>query len=212
MTRPWIDVTVMIRPGMVVWPGDPPVEIRHRKLIDQGGSSNISVLSLGAHTGTHMDGPRHFFSGAPGLDTMPLDAVIGPARVIEIEDRRAITVEEVWRHRIRRGERILFKTPGAAARWRKHTFDGSFVYISEAAAKYLVTCGVRTVGIDYLSVGGYKKDSAETHRALLGAGVWIIEGLDLSRIRPGRYDMVALPLRILASDGAPARVALRARR
>lgn len=202
----------MIRPGMVVWPGDPPVSIRHRKLIDQGGSSNISVLSLGAHTGTHMDGPRHFFSGAPGLDAMPLDAGIGPARVIAIEDRRAITEQELRRHRIRRGERILFKTRGAAERWRKRAFDGGFVYISEAAAKYLVSRGVRTVGIDYLSVGGFKKDSAETHRALLGGGVWIIEGLDLSRVAPGRYDMVALPLRILASDGAPARVALRARR
>jgi arylformamidase len=188
-----------------------PNPIRMRKLMDQGGSSNISVLSLGAHTGTHMDGPRHFFTGAPGLDTMPLDAVLGRARVIEIRDRRSITVEELRPHRIRRGERILFKTYGSAARWRKRSFDGGFVYISEPAAQYLVKRGVRTVGIDYLSVGGYKKDSAEAHRALLGGGVWIIEGLDLTRIAPGRYDMAALPLRILASDGAPARVVLRLR-
>jgi multidrug efflux pump subunit AcrB len=176
-----------------------------------GVRMGFEAHSRAFHTGTHMDGPRHFFSGAPGLDTMPLDAVIGPARVIEIQDRRSITVEELRRHRIRRGERVLFKTYGAAARWRKRSFDGGFVYISEGAAQYLAARGVRTVGIDYLSVGGFKKDSAETHRALLGGGVWIIEWLDLTQIAPGRYDMVALPVGFLNSDGAPARVALRAR-
>jgi arylformamidase len=158
-----------------------------------------------------MDAPRHFFTGARGLDTMPLEAGVGPARVIAIRDRESIKVDELRLHRIRRGERILFKTYGAAARWRKPEFDPRYVYITADAARYLAGRGVRTVGVDYLSVGGYKKDGAETHRALLGAGVWIIEGLDLSRVGPGRYDLICLPLKILAGDGAPARALLRLR-
>ena len=211
VSRPWIDVSVTLHTGMVSWPGDPPVSIVPFKEIARGGSSNVSKLSMGAHTGTHMDAPRHFFTTARGLDTMPLAATIGPARVIEIRDRESIKVEELHCHRIRRGERILFKTYGSAARWRRPDFDRDYVYVTAEAARFLAERGVRIVGVDYLSVGGYKKDGAETHRALLGAGIWIIEGLNLSAIKPGRYDLVCLPLRILASDGAPARAALRAR-
>jgi arylformamidase len=191
MKRTWIDVSVMLHTGMVNWPGDSPVSIVPFKEIARGGSSNVTRLSMGAHTGTHMDAPR---------------------RVIEIRDRESIEVEELRHHRIRRGERILFKTYGSAARWRRPDFDVSYVYITADAARFLAERGVRTVGVDYLSVGGYKKDGAETHRALLGAGIWIIEGLNLSGITPGRYDLVCLPLRILASDGAPARAALRKKR
>ncbi len=212
MSLRWIDVTTPLHSGMVAWPGDPPVSIVPFKQIERGDSSNVTRLSMGAHTGTHMDAPLHFFTGARGLDTMPLEATIGPARVIGIRDRESIKVGELSRQRIRRGERILFKTYGAAARWRKREFDRGYVYITAEAARFLAGRGVRTVGVDYLSVGGYKKDSAETHRALLGAGIWIIEGLNLSGVKPGRYDLVCLPLRILASDGAPARAALRKRR
>jgi arylformamidase len=211
MKKSWIDVSVPLFSGMVNWPGDPAVSIEPIKEIAKGGSSNVSVISMGAHTGTHMDAPRHFFTGGTGLDKMPLEATIGPARVIAIKNRKRITFEELRGHRIRRGERILFKTPGSAARWRKREFDRNYVSISPEAALYLAERGVRTVGIDYLSVGGYKTDGAETHRALLGAGVWIIEGLNLSGVEPGSYDLMCLPLRILDADGAPARAVLRRR-
>ena len=186
MSHRWIDVSVLLHTGMVSWPGDPTVSIVPFKEIARGGSSNVSKLSMGAHTGTHMDAPRHFFTGARGLDTMPLEATIGPARVIEIRDRESIKVEELRSHRIRRGERVLFKTYGSAVRWRQRKFDRNYVYISAEAARFLAGQGVRTVGVDYLSVGGYKKDGVETHRALLGAGIWIIEGLNLSGVKPGR--------------------------
>ncbi|MFB3777338.1 MAG: cyclase family protein [Bryobacteraceae bacterium] len=209
MKRRWIDVSVPLATGMVNWPGDPPVSIEPLKEIAKGGSSNVSAIYMGAHTGTHMDAPRHFFTGGRGLDTMPLDATIGPARVIAIRDRRKITAEELRGQRIRKGERILFKTHGSGARWRRREFDRNYVYISPEAARYLAARGVRTVGVDYLSVGGYKSDGAETHRALLGAGVWIIEGLNLAAVEPGQYDLICLPLRILNSDGAPARAVVR---
>jgi arylformamidase len=212
MKRSWIDASLLLRPGMFVWPGDPPVKITQFKAISRGDSANVSMLSLGAHTGTHMDAPRHFLEGGPGMDKLPLEAVIGPARVIAIRDRASIGARELRTHRIRRGERIIFKTYGAAARWRKPGFSPDYVYVTNEAARFLADRGVRMVGVDYLSVGGFKKDSHETHRTLLGANIWIVEGLDLSRVPPGRYDLIALPLRILDADGAPARVVLRARR
>jgi len=158
-----------------------------------------------------MDAPLHFLEGGGSLDAMPLEAVIGPARVIEIRGRDSIRAAELVPHGIRRGERILFKTRGSAARWREPVFDRNYVYISAEAARFLAGRGVRAVGVDYLSVGGYRKDSSETHRILLAAGIWIMEGLNLSRVKPGRYDLICLPLRLAGADGAPARVVLRRR-
>ncbi len=212
MKHGWIDVSVPLHSGMVTWPGDPAVRIVPFKEIARGGSSNVSKLSLGAHTGTHMDAPRHFFVDGRGIDRMPFEATVGPARVIQIQDRESIKVPELRRCRIHKGERILFKTRNSAA-WRKSpAFDRQYVYITSEAARYLAARGVRCVGIDYFSVGGYKRDGAETHRALLGAGIWIIEGLDLSRVEPGEYDLICLPLKIAGADGAPARAVVRARR
>jgi len=211
MKTKWIDVSVPLHTGMVCWPGDPAVSIVPFKEIARGGSSNVSKLSMGAHTGTHMDAPRHFLGGGKGIDAMPLEATVGPARVIEVRDRESIKVPDLRRWRIRKGERILFKTHGSEARWKKGEFAPDFVYLTSEAARYLAERGVRTVGVDYLSVGG-KKDGAETHRTLLGAGIWIIEGLNLSGVKPGRYDLICLPLRILDNDGAPSRAILRPRR
>jgi arylformamidase len=211
MKTGWIDVSVPLHSGMVHWPGDPEVSISRISSMESGDDCNVSTISMTAHTGTHMDAPLHFLADGAGMDRLPLDAVIGPARVIAIRDPRRITAAELARHRIRRGERILFKTCGAAARWKMGTFDEDYVFVSLDAARFLAVRGVRVVGVDYLSVGGFREDSAETHRTLLGAGIWLVEGLDLSRVKPGRYDMVALPLRISGGDGAPARVAMRRR-
>ena len=211
MKAGWIDASVPLHSGMVHWPGDPEVSIVRISSMEDGGECNVSTLCMGAHTGTHMDAPLHFLADGTGIDRLPLDAVIGPARVIAIRDARRITAGELARHRIRRGERVLFKTHGSAARWKQGTFDEDFVFVSLDAARFLAARGVSVVGVDYLSVGGFRADSAETHRTLLGAGIWLIEGLDLTRVKPGRYDMVCLPLRIAGADGAPARVALRRR-
>ena len=211
MKAGWIDVSVPLHSGMVHWPGDPEVSISRISSMENGDECNVSTISMSAHTGTHMDAPLHFLANGAGLDRLPLEAVIGPARVIAIRDPRSVTAAELARHGIRRGERILFKTHGAAARWKKGTFDEDYVYVSLDAAGFLAARGVRVVGVDYLSVGGFREDSAETHRVLLSAGIWIIEGLDLSRLKPGRHDMGCLPLRLAGGDGAPARVALRRR-
>jgi arylformamidase len=140
---------------------------------------------------------------------MPLDAAIGRARVIEVHDPESIKPYELRPHKIHGGERILFKTRNSARAWQEDGFIEDFVYVSKEAARYLATCEVRTVGIDYLSVGGFLRDGVETHQALLEAGIWIIEGLDLSQLEPGEYELLCLPLKIERSDGAPARAILR---
>lgn len=207
----WIDVSVPIRPGMVHWPGDPGIEVSWALRIEKGAPCNVSRLSLGSHTGTHMDAPLHFIANGKTLDQMPLDATIGPARVIEIKDKESIKPDELMPHKIKRDERILFKTRNSEKSWKSDNFDEDFVYISKEGAQFLAEQGVQTVGVDYLSVGGFKRDGVETHHALLGAGIWLIEGLNLSKVKPGRYDLVCLPLKVLGSEGAPARVVLRAR-
>ena len=206
----WIDVSVSLRSGMVHWPDNPPVRIGRTLSIERGDAANVSEISMGAHTGTHMDGPIHFVQDGKGLDEMPLTATIGRARVIEISDPESIKPNELHPHRLQRGERILFKTQNSARRWSAEDFIEDFVYVSQEAARYLAESGIRTVGVDYLSVGGFRKDGEETHRALLEAGIWVIEGLDLSEVEASEYKLICLPVKIERSDGAPARAILRA--
>jgi arylformamidase len=205
----WVDVSVPRRSGMVHWPDNPPVRIERMLDIEHGDVANVSTLSLGSHTGTHMDSPLHFVRGGEGIDRMPLDATMGRARVIEIQDPTSINPEELVPHGIGRGERILFKTRNSALIWWTQDFIEDFAYISREAARYLAEREVRTVGVDYLSIGGFHKDGVETHQALLGAGIWVIEGLDPSGVEPGEHELICVPLKVEDGDGAPARALLR---
>ena len=135
MASPWIDVSVTLRTGMVSWPGDPPARISHASDMERGDPCTVSLLEMGAHTGTHMDAPAHFVRGGIGIDDMPLDAAIGSARVILIRDRKSIKPDELARHAIRRGERVLFKTHNSDHCWDTDRFVEDFVYLSAAAAR-----------------------------------------------------------------------------
>ena len=205
----WIDVSVTVRHGMPHWPDNPPIVLERAMDISRGDVCNVSHLAMGVHTGTHMDGPVHFVHGAPGLDEMPLTATMGEARVIEIADPHEVTVDELLPHDVQAGERVLFRTANSTRCWQLDTFVEDFVYISEGAADLLATAGVQTVGVDYLSVGGYHADGPKIHRTLLDAGIWIIEGLDLSQVPAGRYELICLPVKLHESDGAPARALVR---
>jgi arylformamidase len=205
----WIDISVPVRNGMVHWPGDPDFHIERATDQEKGDAATVSRMALGVHTGTHMDAPLHFIRNARSIDEMPLDATVGTARVIPIGDRKSIRREELLGHAISAGQRILFKTANSGHSWDSDHFDEDFVFISQDAARYLAECGVRSVGVDYLSVGGFRQDGKETHEALLGAGIWIIEGLNLSRVEPGEYELVCLPLRLIGAEGSPARAILR---
>jgi arylformamidase len=209
MTSTWIDVSVTLKTGMVTWPGDPPARISQALSLERGDPCTVSLLEMGAHTGTHMDAPAHFVAGGMGIDSMPVDAAIGPARVIAIDDRESITLDELEPHQVEPGERILFKTHNSDRSWETAAFAEDFVYLSAPAARYLVERRVGLVGIDYLSIGGFRVDGVETHQALLRAGIWVIEGLCLGQVRPGRVELVCLPLKIAGGDGAPARALVR---
>jgi arylformamidase len=176
---------------------------------EKGDICTLSHISLSVHTGTHMDAPLHFIVNGPTIDQMPVDATVGRARVIEIRDRHSIRREELLDHEISATDRILFKTANSDHSWNGDEFDEDFIFIAQDAAEHLAESGVRCVGVDYLSVGGYKQDAVETHQALLGAGIWVIEGLDLSGVEPGEYDLVCLPLKLVGAEGAPARAILR---
>jgi arylformamidase len=205
----WIDVSVPLHTGMAHWPDNPEVSTERMLDISKGDNANVSALSMGSHTGTHMDAPVHFLNNGTSLDKMDLEATIGRARVIGINNDEAITLGDIADEEITRGDRIIFKTRNSQEDWWAQSFKEDFVYLPHETSEFLADRGVRTVGVDYLSVGGYKKDGAETHRALLGAGIWIIEGLRLGEIEPGEYDLICLPLLITEADGAPARALLR---
>jgi arylformamidase len=204
------DISVAITPEMPVWPGDPPVEVRQVKFIDKGDNANASWLGLSAHTGTHVDAPHHFLNDHRTVDHLALDVLTGPCFVEQLPDLvEAITPEVLDRQFVGPGTtRVLFGTANSHlwARGEKE-FHRDFVAITEGGARWLVDHGIRLVGVDYLSVAPFGQ-STPTHRVLLEAGVVIVEGLNLSQVSRGFYDLYCLPLKIAGCDGAPARAIL----
>jgi len=206
----WIDISVPIKQGMVRWLGDPAVRLERLSDRERGDAVTVSLFSGSVHTGTHIDAPMHYLGGAPGIDRMPFEATVGVARVIAIRDKESIKADELRRHRIRRGQRLLFKTINSSRCWKSNKFVKDFVHLSHEGAEYLVERNVRTVGIDYLSIGRFSGDG-DVHILLLGAGIYIIEGLNLAHVKAGSYDLICLPLRLADTEGSPARAILRAR-
>lgn len=202
------DISLPLRPGIPQWPGDPALRIDAISDRAAGDDYNLSSLRMGLHTGTHMDAPCHFLDDAPGLEAMPLDVTIGPARVLAMQGLGPISAEDLTGRGIRRGQRVLLKTSNSDVCYDSDSFCENYVALSPGAARWLVNRGVRLVGIDYLSIAGMG-DASETHSLLLEGGVWILEGLDLRGIQPGCYQLFCLPLRVPGRDGAPARALLR---
>lgn len=208
--KKWIDVTAPIYHGMTSWPSDPPVEISQHKCIGKNGhSNNVALLKMGSHTGTHIDAPRHFLKDGMTIDAMSPELMVGPVNVIQIKDPVAVGASELKAQGIRAGQRIILKTRNSSIQWWNKEFNKNFIYLTLEAAEFLASRRVKLVGIDYLSVGGYKhEDAAKVHKALLGRGICIVEGLALCHVRPGYYDIMCLPMKVWQGDGAPARVLL----
>lgn len=204
----WSDVSVPIRAGMVHYPGNPPVELRFIRGFEQGDSESLSQLSLGVHTGTHLDAPVHFIRDGLGIDRLPIDTLLGPARVIEVPEAEAVTAGHLAAHAVAAGERILIRTRNSRRCWKTDEFVRDYSYLAVDAAQLLAERRVRLIGIDYLSIGR-GDTNAEVHRILLGAGIVIVEGLDLAEVGAGRYDLICLPLRLVGRDGSPARALVR---
>ncbi len=203
------DISLPISESLIVWPGDPGVKITQTSNLDKGDVMTVSRLDMSAHTGTHVDAPRHFFPGGSSVDTLDLNVLVGPALVVHAPAADALSADVLERLAIPPGtERVLFRTRNSN-RWARgeREFDENFVAITEDGAHWLVEHGVRLVGIDDLSVGPFDEPMS-THLILLRAGVIAVEGLNLSGIAPGVYQLVCLPLKIAGSDGAPARAIL----
>jgi arylformamidase len=207
----WIDVSVPLQRGVATFPGDPTYNIDLPVAIAAGQICNISRLDMGAHTGTHLDAPSHFIDGAAQSESIPLDACIGPGWVVDATGLRGtIGVAELAGLEIPADEtRLLFKTPNSEL-WNQPGFSNAFIGLGDDAARLLVERSVRLVGADYLSIAPFG-NPAPTHLALLGAGVVILEGLDLRAVKPGPVDLLCLPLRLVGSDGVPARALVRPR-
>src|SRR5215471_9321951 len=200
----WLDVSVPIYAGMVHFPDNPAIEIDTITHVERGDLCTLSRITMGSHTGTHIDAPIHFLPGGTGADEVPLERLMGPARVIEIKDPHAVRAAELRLHDVDDGERLLFKTSNSERCWKTSQFVPDFVSIAEDAASYLANLNTLAVGIDYLSAG-----SPETHRTLLSAGIVIVEGLNLTGVSQGRYELLCLPLKIPGGDGALARALLK---
>ena len=204
------DISLTIRNGMVVWPGDPQVRLERISKIEDGETANVSRLEMSVHTGTHLDAPRHFIQGAKSIETLPLDILIGPVQVVELADSvDLITAREVEQSGIAPGTlRVLFKTRNSALWLKKDApFNTGFVAVSADGAEALVRMGIRLVGIDYLSIAPYNA-SVATHKVLLGNEIIVLEGLNLNDVPAGTYTLFCLPPKLEGSDGAPARAIL----
>lgn len=203
------DISLPISGELTVWPGDPQVVLTQETHLDRGDLYTLTRLTMSAHTGSHVDAPAHFIPGGAGIDELDLDLLIGEALVVDARGQEAITAEVLERLSIAAGtRRVLFRTRNserwASGAWK---FDPGYVAILPDGARWLVEHGVRLVGIDALSVAPLG-DETSTHRVLLEAGVIPVEGLNLHGIEPGVYRLICLPLRMVGSDGAPARVVL----
>lgn len=205
----WIDVTVPLREGMVTFPGEHPFKLSKRCDISAGDKVTSSHVSLSVHTGTHIDAPVHFLADGLTVDKLPLEALLGAARVVQIDEPFCVTPNAIEKIQPQRDERIIFRTANSLRSWATSEFRNDYIYVAPEAARMLADIRIRTLGIDYLSVGGFARHTVDTHKALLQAGICIIEGLDLSRVSPGRYDLCCLPLLIEGCDGAPARTLLK---
>jgi arylformamidase len=208
---PIYDLSVPISSGLPTYTGDPAIKIDDWSKLTDGASANVSAIYFGAHTGTHVDAPAHFIEGEAKIDSLPLDTLIGPARVIHLpEDRTEIDPEFLSSCDLENVERVLFRTRNSSF-WNGEGFRKDFTHLLPEAAEMLVQRGVKLVGIDYLSIEKFHSGHHRTHIALLSRGVVIVEGLNLSNVPAGDYDLVCLPLKIAegAGDGAPARVVLR---
>jgi arylformamidase len=210
--RGWYDISVPLKQGMSHFPTDPiPPKIYRYHDVALGAKVTMSVLEIISHTGTHIDAPLHFIPGGSTISDMPLNATIGPARVIEIKDRQKIRVPELKKHNIRKGERLLFKTRNSPLTYESDKFVEDYVYFDVPAAEYLVAKGVILVGLDNITIGHFKEPGNlnQTHKIFLQAGVYILEDCALGHVPPGEYELLCLPLLMYHGDAGPCRAILR---
>jgi arylformamidase len=203
----YYDISLNLSSETVRWVSAPPLEFHDRRRMSRGDSNNTSAVTMSAHSGTHIDAPFHFVPEGAAIDSLPLQTFIGPALVHAVDAGRYITDAHVNAMDLAGETRVLFKTRNSEL-LKKPAYDPDFAAFSLEAARALVARGVRLVGLDYLSVA-HADEQVPVHRAFLDHGVILLEGVDLSEIVPGRYELICFPLRLRGADGAPCRAVLR---
>jgi arylformamidase len=201
------DISLSLSPRTIHWVSGTPLEFIERKRIKRGDTNNSSSIRTSVHAGTHVDAPFHFVPDGLTIESLPLDVFIGPARVCGVDPGTHITAADVLKHGLQGEERVLFKTRNSSL-LHKGVYDPGFAAFSVDGAKALVDSGVRLVGLDYLSVA-HADEQVPVHRAFLDHGVVLLEGVDLSEVPPGRYELICPPVKLAGSDGAPCRALLR---
>ena len=210
----WVDVTATLDSTTTpVYEGDAPMSFEFLKDMRKGDGFTLSKLTLGAHSGTHVDAPMHFIRDGGSVDQVSLESLMGPARVIEIPDSvQSIDAAELNRHEWKDAERVVFRTRSSVRGWMKSpTFHRDFAFIAPDAAQLMADAGVKLVGVDYISAEKFGAPAPLAHRALLGKGIPIVEGLSLETVTPGDYDLIVLPMKVGGHEGAPARAVMRKR-
>ncbi|MGB3802077.1 MAG: cyclase family protein [Lewinella sp.] len=211
----WTDVTYPIFENMTGWPGQPKTSLETLSCIHCGDSAMVSVLHMSLHSGTHMDAPSHFLAQGIDVSQYPTEVGMGPVRIAHVKPQAEVTPDDLiaYEQRTRpleRGERLILRTPNSdQSNWLQEPFQKEYHAIGPAAAEWIGQKGLKLIGVDYLSVGPFHKGNPQTHRALMGAKVWIIEGVDLRRVKEGDYEMICLPLKIAGGDASPIRILIR---
>ena len=204
------DISVALRTGGLVYPGNPAISVTQQQAISQGAGANVSRIDMGSHTGTHVDAPKHFFDDGAGVDALSLDVLTGPCRLLAFSDAvMSIGEAELRAHDLTGVTRVLLKTRNSAWLASGSTeFHTDYTYVAPDGAEYLAAIGVTLVGVDYLSVEQFHSGHHRTHRTLLERGIIIVEGLQLSEPPAGRYALYCLPVNFAGLDGAPCRAIL----
>ena len=210
----WIDVTAPLDAAtMPIYPGDAPLKVDFLFHMNKGDRFTLSKLDMGVHTGTHVDAPMHFVRDGISTDKIPLATFIGPVLVIDCApDALAVDAAELNKHQWRGAKRIFFRTRNSRNGWMTDpNFHKDFTFIAPDAAKLMADAGVVLVGIDYLSAENFGWKEPLTHRALLGKGIPIVEGLDLRAVTGGEYDLILLPMKVIGHEGIAVRAIMRKR-
>jgi arylformamidase len=201
------DISLTLSPQSIRWVTAQPLELIERKRMSRGDTNNSSSIHSSVHAGTHVDAPFHFLADGITIESLPLETFIGPARVCAVEAVTHITAADVAKAGVQGETRVLFKTRNSEL-LKKGVYDASFAPFSVDGADALVALGVKLVGLDYLSAAG-ANEQVPVHRAFLDHGVILLEGVDLSEVPPGRYELFCPPVKLAGSDGAPCRAVLR---
>lgn len=203
------DISAPISNKLPVWPGDPSVSIIQRKAFSTGDHCNVTEIHMGTHAGTHIDAPLHFIEGGAAVDAIPIDICIGPCLVIELDSKDVISREDLRKNRLSGHSRVLLKTRNSELWANDNSFHMNYVALGLSAAQYLIETGVVLVGIDYLSIEAYQSPGSRVHTLLLQNNIVVVEGLNLSSVKPGEYELICAPIRLMGAEAAPARVFLR---